>query len=107
MSLMQVQQPFFILGGYRPFLIEDITGKVIWEEFSQKPESMRPYFLIPGAETKDLMEKICSKMDKEAENLQTFDIELGTATIKINVTYHLAIDGKLIEMSSGLSKFTL
>ena len=85
-------------------MIEDMSGKVLWEEFSQKPESMRPWFLIPGVENKDLMEKICARMDKEAENLQTFEIKFDNATIKINVEYHLAIDGKLIEMSSGLSE---
>ena len=42
-------------------------------------------------------------MDSEAENLQTFEIEWEGATLKINVEYHLALDGKLVEMTTGLS----
>ena len=68
---------------------------------------MRPWFLIPGKENYDLMEKICLKMDTEAEGLQTIEIEWEGATLKINVEYHLALDGKLVEMTTGLSMQTL
>ena len=89
-------------------MIEDSSGKVLWEQFSQGTESIRPWFLIPGAEKVDLMEQICGRMDREAENLQSFELELENGVkIKINVEYHLAIDGKLIEMSSGLSKCSI
>ena len=83
-------------------MIRDKHDNILWEQFSQGPESMRPYFLIPGKENEELMRKICSKMDKEAKDLQTFEIDWEGATIKINIDYHLAIDGKLVEMTTGL-----
>ena len=95
---------FTLLGGYRPFLITNALGEDLWGQYSQGPESMRPYFLIPGAEKRDLVREICKKMDSEAEGLQTFDIQLDGTTIKVNVQYHLALDGKLIEMTTGLRK---
>ena len=104
---MASKASIFTLGGYRPFLLQDKYGNVLWEQFSQGPESMRPWFLIPGKENYDLMEKICSKMDSEAEGLQTLEIEWEGQTLKINVEYHLAIDGKLVEMTTGLSMFAI
>ena len=93
-----------LLGGFRPFLIENKDGKVLWEQFSQGSESMRPYFIIPGQEKKDFMKKICQKMDLEAKNCEKFTIDIDGTEIKVIVEWHLGLDGKLIEMSTGLSK---
>ena len=78
---------------------------MLWEQFSQGSESMRPYFIIPGQEKKDFMKKICQKMDSEAKACETFIIEIDDTKIKVVVTWHLSLDGKLIDMSTGLSKF--
>ena len=67
---------------------------------------MRPYFIIPGQEKKDFMQKICQKMDLEAKNCSTFTMDLHGTEIKIIVEWHLGLDGKLIDMSTGLSTYT-
>ena len=77
---------------------------MLWEQFSQGSESMRPYFIIPGQEKKDFMKKICQKMDSEAKNCKEFTIDIDGTEIKVIVEWHLSLDGKLIEMSTGLSK---
>ena len=66
---------------------------------------MRPYFIIPGQEKKDFMKKICQKMDSEAKKCETFTIDIDGTEIKVTVEWHLGLDGKLIEMSTGLSKY--
>ena len=93
-----------ISGGFRPFCIEDKHGNTLWEQYSQGPESMSPYFIIPGKESTDLMEKICQKMDSEAEKTETFTIEIEFKKIKFTIVFHLSLDGKLIEMTCGLSE---
>ena len=65
---------------------------------------MSPYFIIPGKESTDLMEKICQKMDSEAEKTETFTIEIEFKKIKFTIVFHLSLDGKLIEMTCGLSE---
>ena len=103
-QLPKAHKPFTFLGGFRPFLIENKDGHVLWEQFSQGSESMRPYFIIPGQEKKDFMKKICKKMDSEAKACETFTIDIDDTEIKVVVTWHLSLDGKLIDMSTGLSK---
>ena len=93
-----------ISGGFRPFSIEDKDGNTLWEQYSQAPLSMSPYFIIPGKETSELMEKICQRMDTEAEKTTTFTIEVDGKTVKFKITWHLSLDGKLIEMSCGLGE---
>ena len=82
-----------ISGGFRPFCIEDKHGNTLWEQYSQGPESMSPYFIIPGKESTDLMEKICQKMDSEAEKTETFTIEIEFKKIKFTIVFHLSLDG--------------
>ena len=96
-----------ISGGFRPFSIEDKDGNTLWEQYSQAPLSMSPYFIIPGKETSDLMEKICERMDTEAEKTETFTIEVTGKNVKFKITFHLSLDGKLIEMTCGLSEYNL
>ena len=64
---------------------------------------MSPYFVIPGKESSDLMEKICKRMDEEAEKTETFTVEIVGKKWKFTITFHLSLDGKLIEMTCGLS----
>ena len=94
-----------ILGGFRPFHLEDKDGNTLWEQFSQGPESMSPYFIIPGKEDSTLMRKICKRMDKEAQTTEVFHVEIEGKKIKFTITFHLSLDGKLIEMTCGLSKY--
>ena len=88
----------------RPFSLQDKDGNTLWEQFSQGPESMSPYFIIPGKEDKNLMQQICKRMDEEAEKTVTFYIEIEGKNIKFTIEFHLSLDGKLIEMTCGLSK---
>ena len=65
---------------------------------------MRPYFIIPGKENDDLMDPVCEKIDREAKEAEKFSIEVEGQEIKITVKWHLSLDGKLIDCSTGLSK---
>ena len=94
----------FITGGFRPFMIQNKNDDILWEQFSLGPDSMRPYFIIPGKEEPTLIAKICEKMDIEAEICATFVLTVGEIELKITITWHLGLDGKLIEMTTGLSK---
>ena len=92
------------LGGVRPFLIETKDGTELWEQYSLGAESMRPYFILPGKESDEMMEAVCQKMDEEAKKTETFTIKIEDTEITVTVTWHLSLDGKLIDMSTGLSK---
>ena len=92
-----------IVGGYRPFKISDNSGTCLWEELSQAPETMRPWFLIPGSEKADLVEKIASKMDIDAERSSTLLVQHIGSVYTVHVRFFMSLDGKLIEMTSGLN----
>ena len=91
-------------GGFRPFMIQNKNHDILWEQFSLGPDSMRPYFVIPGKEEPILIEQICEKMDQEAEECEIFVLEIETVDFTIIIKFHLSLDGKLIEMTTGLSK---
>ena len=89
-------------------MIQNKNDDILWEQFSLGPDSMRPYFIIPGKEEPTLIAKICEKMDVEAEICETFvltvELTVGEIELKITITWHLSLDGKLIDMTTGLSK---
>ena len=91
-------------GGVRPFLIQTNDGNELWEQYSLGAESMRPYFILPGKENDEMMDAVCQKMDEEAQKTEIFTIQIEDTEITITVTWHLSLDGKLIDMSTGLSK---
>ena len=91
-------------GGVRPFLIQNNDGNELWEQYSLGAESMRPYFILPGKENDEMMEAVCQKMDEEAKKTEKFTIQIEDTEITITVTWHLSLDGKLIDMSTGISK---
>ena len=91
-------------GGFRPFMIQNKNDDILWENFSLGPDSMRPYFIIPGKEEPILIEQICQKMDQEAEECEIFVLEIDELDLVITIKFHLGLDGKLIEMTTGLSK---
>ena len=93
------------LGGVRPFLIQTKDETELWEQYSLGAESMRPYFILPGKEDDELMEAVCQKMDEEAKKTEKFTIQIEGTEITVTVTWHLSLDGKLIDMSTGLSKY--
>ena len=95
---------FTFLGGVRPFLIQTKDGTELWEQYSLGAESMRPYFILPGKEDDEMMDAVCQKMDEEAKKTETFTIQIEDIEITVTVTWHLSLDGKLIDMSTGLSK---
>ena len=43
-------------------------------------------------------------MDSDAEKTETFTIEIDCKKFKFTITFHLSLDGKLIEMTCGLSE---
>ena len=43
-------------------------------------------------------------MDSDAEKTETFTIEIDCKKFKFKITFHLSLDGKLIEMTCGLSE---
>ena len=85
-------------------MIQNKNHDILWEQFSLGPDSMRPYFVIPGKEEPILIEQICEKMDQEAEECEIFVLEIETVDLTIIIKFHLGLDGKLIEMTTGLSK---
>ena len=91
-------------GGVRPFLIQNNDGNELWEQYSLGAESMRPYFILPGKENDEMMDAVCQKMDEEAQKTEKFTIQIEDTEITVTVTWHLSLDGKLIDMSTGLSK---
>ena len=91
-------------GGVRPFFIETNEGTELWEQYSQAADTMRPYFILPGKENDDLMDPVCERIDKEAKEAEKFSIEVEGQEIKITCKWHLSLDGKLIDCSTGLSK---
>ena len=91
-------------GGVRPFFIETNEGTELWEQYSQAADTMRPYFILPGKENDELMDPVCERIDKEAKETEKFSIEVEGQEIKITVKWHLSLDGKLIDSSTGLSK---
>ena len=90
----------------RPFRIKDSNKTKLWEQYSLAPETMRPYFLLPGKEEPQLVRKIAARMDREAEQCAIFLVKHMDSDIIFNTVYHLSFDGKLIEMTTGLSEYT-
>ena len=90
----------------RPFRIKDSNKTKLWEQYSLAPETMRPYFLLPGKEEPELVRKIAARMDRDAEQCAIFLVKHMDSDILFNTVYHLSLDGKLIEMTTGLSMFT-
>ena len=76
-------------------------GKLIFKDDLQSTETMRPYFLVNGKEEK-MAEIICAQIDFEAFTHQNVIINHRGAKLQIHIHYHLIMDGKLIQISSGL-----
>ena len=53
------------------------------------------------------MREICKRIDEEAEKTTTIYLEIEGKRIKFTIEWHLSLDGKLIEMTCGLSKLML
>ena len=92
----------YYLGGYRPFKLRDTEGNIIWEEFSQAPDTQIIYFLIPGTESDENVRPIAKRMDYETKNSSEIYIVVNGIRFKITITFHLTADGKLIEIWCSL-----
>ena len=51
------------------------------------------------------MNPVCERIDKEAKEAETFTIKIEDQEITVTVEWHLSLDGKLIDSSTGLSKY--
>ena len=92
------------IGIIRPWRIRTKSNPpvVVWEEFSQGPETARPFFLVTGSEDKELP-WILPRLDKEALEGQKLQIKnADDATISLDMTYHPIGDGKVADYATGL-----
>ena len=92
-------------GGVRVWELTDaLDGTVLVRLTSQAPETMRPWFAVPGKESEALMRVIWKQLDREAELNQMVDIPCkDDKLLQVRIKeWSLLIDGKQIKMSTRL-----
>ena len=80
-----------IIIGFRSSKIIDQEGNLIHLEENQSDETFRTTGLCPGKESRELVEEIVERLDREAKELPSVDIELNGVTITIDIDYHPGI----------------
>ena len=80
-----------IIVAFRVSIIIDNAGNLVHLEDNQSDETCRPIGLCPGKEDQVLVRAIVDRLDQEAEELQSIDIELNGITITIDIDYHPGI----------------
>ena len=83
-------------------MITDKDGNTLHLEDNQSEDTFRPTFLIPGKENEDLVRIVVERMDKEAQENQIISLKFGDVTVKINICFHPAGDGKAGQTATGL-----
>ena len=102
--LMLLFNYFFHLGGYKIISVSDENGALIYEEKSQGPETLRPWFIVPAKETYDNLEEICTMFENElleAKEDLTVKIEKTLYPVAMDIA-NFFLDTKLINYVTGL-----
>ena len=88
---------FLFTGGIRIITIKDQFGKLMHWEPLNSSETVRPYFLINGAENVENVEKICVLVDEDLEKLKNYlVVPYNNTTLMCNIEFIPSWDGKLI-----------
>ena len=93
-----------ILGGYKVDTFQTNNGHLIYKEFSQGPETLRPWFIVPSKETDEALDELCHMFESEIlEAMENLTIKIGDKDYKVELEIkNLLFDTKLINYISGL-----
>ena len=99
------QNVFVHSGGYKidSVLVKD-TGELVYEEPSQGPETLHPWFIIPEKESIETLLELCPVFENEILAAQEdLNFKVGDKSYKaeIDVIGYL-FDTKLIKLITGL-----
>ena len=94
----------FDSGGYKIISVADETGHLIYEENSQGPETLRPWFIIPAKETYESLEELCTMFENELLEAQDdLTVMLDKTLYKVDLDIaNFFLDTKLINYCTGL-----
>ena len=84
-----------IFGGICIIYIKDPNHETIYEEQSQGPESVTPWFLVNGQESEARVEQLCNDfIDDDIEYCKTLTFGYGDIIITAKCHFIPAFDGK-------------
>ena len=84
-----------IFGGISIIYVKDPTDATIYEEQSQGPESVTPWFLVNGQESEERCQRLCEEfIDDDIEYCKKLTFGYGGIIITATCHFIPAFDGK-------------
>ena len=93
-----------ILGGYKIDTIHDSSGELIFKEFTQGPESLRPWFIIPAKEDEATLKQLTTMFETEIlAAMNSLKVKIGDKQYDVELEIaNFMFDTKLIRYLTGL-----